>query len=179
MVNSLDDLGLEETLVYPNASFMLRLLEFSLDRAALGLRDELGEETDAHIFGYSNLSTRDTERRFEKEECKIKNCMGIKADLKILKVYKDKVYLVTPQTYAESFKGKTKASDLLRYFQGRSACTLLANKSHDLQHNSDLTCKSASGIKILICLLSKKQRIPYILAGFVTHQFSENNDKHK
>lgn len=35
MVNSLDELGLEETLVYSNASFMLRLLEFSLDRAAL------------------------------------------------------------------------------------------------------------------------------------------------
>lgn len=66
MVNSLDGLGLEETLVYPNASFMLRLLEFSLDRAALGLGDELGEETDAHIFGYSNLSTRDTEKRIEK-----------------------------------------------------------------------------------------------------------------
>lgn len=59
--------------------------------------------------------------------------MGIKADLKILKVYKDKVYLVTPQTYAESFKGETKASDILRYFQGKRAYTLLANESHDLQ----------------------------------------------
>lgn len=90
----------------------------------------------------------------------------------------------------EIFKGKTKASDLLRYFQGRSACTLSGDESHDLQHNTDLTCKSVSVKKesslrmhmyvdTHVCLLSKKQRIPYILADFVTHQFSESNDKHK
>lgn len=65
-------------LVYPNAPFMLCLLEFSLDKAFLQFMDVLGEQTDTHIFSYSNLLNRDKGRRIQAEECKFKNSIRIK-----------------------------------------------------------------------------------------------------
>lgn len=58
---------------------MLWLLEFSLDKAVLQFMDVLGEQTDTHIFGYSNLLNRDKGRRIQAEECKFKNSIRIKA----------------------------------------------------------------------------------------------------
>lgn len=101
---------------------MRRLLEFSLDKAALRFMDVLGEETETRIFSYSNRFARDTERRIKAEEYEVKNCISMK----------EQVYLVTLKTYADNSKGKTTASDLLRYFQSKSVCTLLCNESHDL-----------------------------------------------
>lgn len=57
---------------------MLWLLEFSLDKAVLQFMDVLGEQTDTHIFGYSNLLNRD-KGRIQAEECKFKNSIRIKA----------------------------------------------------------------------------------------------------
>lgn len=55
---------------------MLRWLEFSLDKAVLRFMDVLSEETDTHIFSYSNLLTRDIKRRIQAEECKIKRILS-------------------------------------------------------------------------------------------------------